>query len=65
MVLAGGQAMLICTFIATRLGHNRNAWHGYGVGVFLFAMVVFNLTKLPYNLVLGTNVYRVSAIIVR
>ena len=43
-----GAIMLICTFIATRVGHNRNPWHGYGVGVFLFAMVVFNMTKLPY-----------------
>lgn len=43
-----GAILLVCTFIATRLGHNRNPWHGYGVGVFLFAMVVFNLTMLPY-----------------
>lgn len=43
-----GALMFLCTYIATRLGHNRNPWHGYGVGVFLFAIVVFNLTQLPY-----------------
>ena len=43
-----GATMLICTFIATRFGHNRNPWHGYGVGILLFAMVVFNLNMLPY-----------------
>lgn len=43
-----GVTMLICTFIATRIGHNRNPWHGYGVGLFLFAMVILNLTMLPY-----------------
>lgn len=43
-----GLTMLLCTFIATRIGHNRNRWHGYGVGAFLFAMVVFNLIMLPY-----------------
>ena len=52
LVLLGGVGytaiMLICTFIATRLAHNRIPWYGYGVGLFLFAMVVFNLTKLPY-----------------
>ena len=43
-----GATMLVCVFIATRIGHNRNPWHGYGVGVVLFAMVVINLTQLPY-----------------
>ena len=43
-----GVTMLICSFIATRLGHNRNPWHGYGVSVFLFSMVLLNLTQLPY-----------------
>ena len=43
-----GATMLICSFIATRIGHNRNRWHGYGVSVFLFSMVVFNMTQLPY-----------------
>ena len=43
-----GATMLICSFIATRLGHNRNPWHGYGMGAFLFSMVVFNMTQLPY-----------------
>lgn len=43
-----GATMLICTFIATYVGHNRNPWYGYGMGALLFAMVVFNLTKLPY-----------------
>ena len=43
-----GATILICTYIATRVGHNRSPWHGYGVGVFLFAMVVFNMTQLPY-----------------
>lgn len=43
-----GAIMLICTFIATRLGHNRNPWHGYGVGAFLFAVVVANMAMLPY-----------------
>lgn len=46
--VGNGVTMLICTFIATRLGHNRNPWHGYGVGVLLFAMVIINLTMLPY-----------------
>ena len=52
LVLLGGvgygATMLICTFIATRIGHNRNPWHGYGIGLFLFAMVILNLTMLPY-----------------
>ena len=43
-----GTTMLICTFIATRVGHNRNPWHGYGAGAFLFTMVLFNMTQLPY-----------------
>ncbi|MBT8097655.1 MAG: hypothetical protein KJO19_11515 [Woeseia sp.] len=43
-----GATMLVCTFIATRLGHDRNPWHGYGVGAFLFAMVLFNMFMLPY-----------------
>lgn len=43
-----GATMFVCTLVATRLGSKRNAWHGYGVGVFLFAMVVFNMTQLPY-----------------
>lgn len=43
-----GTTMLVCTLIATRVGHNRNPTFGYGVGLFLFAMVVFNMTMLPY-----------------
>ncbi len=43
------ETMLISTFIATRVGHNRHPWHGYGVGICLFAMVVFNMTQLPYT----------------
>ena len=43
-----GTTMLICTFIATRVGHNRNPWHGYGTGGFLFATVVLNMNQLPY-----------------
>ena len=43
-----GATMLICSFIATRLGHNRSPWHGCGVSVVLFSMVVFNMTQLPY-----------------
>lgn len=52
LVLLGGfgyaAIMLICTFTATSFGHNRTPWYGYGVGLFLFSMVVFNLSKLPY-----------------
>ena len=43
-----GATMWICSFIATRIGHNRNPWHGYGVGVVLFSGVVLNMTQLPY-----------------
>ncbi len=46
--LGYGAIMFICTYIATRVGCDKNPWHGYGVGLFLFAMVVFNMTKLPY-----------------
>ncbi len=52
LVLLGGigygATMLICTFIATRISLDRNPRHGYGVGLFLFAMVILNLTVLPY-----------------
>ena len=43
-----GGTMLVCTFIATRMGYNRNPLHGYGVGLFLLAMVVFYKSMLPY-----------------
>ncbi|MBM89589.1 MAG: hypothetical protein CMQ41_14555 [Gammaproteobacteria bacterium] len=43
-----GGTMLICVFIATRMGHNCNPLHGYGVGLILLVMVVFNLSMLPY-----------------
>ncbi|NKB32786.1 MAG: hypothetical protein GKR91_06775 [Pseudomonadales bacterium] len=43
-----GGLMLACTFIATRLGHNRHPGHGYGVGLFLLAMAVYNMAMLPY-----------------
>ena len=43
-----GLTILICSFIATRVGHNRNPWHGYGVSAVLFSMVLLNLTQLPY-----------------
>ena len=46
--LGYGVTMFICTLIATRVGHNRNPWHGYGIGGFLFAMVVCNLMMLLY-----------------
>ena len=43
-----GATMFICTFIAAYIGHNRNPWHGYGMGGFLFVLVVCNLTQLPF-----------------
>lgn len=43
-----GATMLICTFVATRVSLNRNTWFGYGVGIFLFAMVIYNMVMLPY-----------------
>ena len=43
-----GAVMFICTYVATRFGHRRRRWHGYGVGAFLFALVVFNMMQLPY-----------------
>ena len=43
-----GTTMFVCTFVATRLGSKTHTWHGYGIGLFLFAMVVLNMTQLPY-----------------
>lgn len=43
-----GGLVVICTWLATRYGHNRNPWHGYGVGVFLVGMAAFNMSMLPY-----------------
>lgn len=43
-----GSTMLISTFLATRFGANRHPAHGYGVGLFLLAMVIFNMSMLPY-----------------
>jgi|APSaa5957512535_1039671.scaffolds.fasta_scaffold26187_2 hypothetical protein len=51
LILAGvgwGSTMLISTYLATRLSSNRHPAHGYGVGLFLLAMVVFNMSMLPY-----------------
>ena len=49
-IVGWGSIMLICTWIATRLGHNRHPYHGYGVAAFLLAMVLFNMLMLPYPL---------------
>ena len=43
-----GTTMFVCTFVATRLGSKKNVWHGYGIGLFLFSMVVCNMIQLPY-----------------
>ena len=43
-----GATMLVCSSIATRVGHNRSPWHGYGVSAILFSAIVFNMTQLPY-----------------
>ncbi|MEM7081912.1 MAG: hypothetical protein AAF465_04205 [Pseudomonadota bacterium] len=52
LVLLGGVCygaiMLICTFVAARLGPDRHPGHGYAVAIVLFGLVVFNLTMLPY-----------------
>ena len=46
--LCYGLTMLAATFIATRLGYQRKAWHGYVVGAVLLGMVIMNMTMLPY-----------------
>ncbi|MDD9891119.1 MAG: hypothetical protein OXU66_05050 [Gammaproteobacteria bacterium] len=52
LVLLGGVGwgglVVICTWLATRYGHNRNPWHGYGVGIFLVGMAAYNMSMLPY-----------------
>lgn len=43
-----GGTMLVSTYLATRLGSRRHPAHGYGVATFAIAMVIFNLSMLPY-----------------
>ena len=45
-----GGTMFISTWLATRLGSGRHPAHGFGVGLFLLAMVVLNMSMLPYPL---------------
>ena len=45
-----GATMFISTWLATRLGSGRHPAHGFGVGLFLLAMVVLNMSMLPYPL---------------
>ena len=50
LVFAGlGAIMFISTWLATRLGSGRHPAHGFGVGLFLFAMVVlqFSMVSAP------------------
>ena len=47
LVLLGGLCYGL-TMLATRLGYQRKAWHGYVVGAVLLGMVIMNMTMLPY-----------------
>jgi hypothetical protein len=40
--------VLVCSWMATRLGANRHPAHGIVVGAALLALAVFNITMLPY-----------------
>ena len=48
VVLIWGGTTFLSTWLATRLGTNRHPAHGLAVGLFLFAAVLFNMSKLPY-----------------
>lgn len=43
-----GTTMLVSTYLATRLGSHRHPAHGYGVAMLLIALVILNLSMLPY-----------------
>lgn len=43
-----GATMLVSTYLATRLGTHRHPAHGYGVATITIALVIFNLSMLPY-----------------
>lgn len=45
-----GGIMFLATWLATRLGSNRHAGHGYGIAAVFFILIIFNMSQLPYPL---------------